>query len=136
MVSDQHMTTLICEDKHTVTKLENNIRGVFEKKRDCVCCMNMLYSSNKNMVVLRSTILGSCTNESSALCNNHTLFRRFFYSGTSVKFVSRLLKKIVILVLRSTILGSCTNESSALCTNHTLFRRFFYSGTSVKFVLR
>jgi len=34
--------------------------------------MNMLYSSDRSLVVLRSTILGSCANESPALCNNHT----------------------------------------------------------------
>jgi len=49
--------------------------------------MNMLYSSDKNLVVLRSTILVSRANENSALCNNHTLFCRFFCSGTWVKFV-------------------------------------------------
>jgi len=58
---------------------------------DCVCCMNMLYSSDKSLVVLRSTILGSCANESSALCNNHTLCR-LFCSGTLVKFVEIIIK--------------------------------------------
>jgi len=71
-----------------------------KKKQDCVCCMNMMYSSDKSVVglILWSIILGCCVDESSALCNNHTLSNRFFCSGTSVNFALRLLKELWLLL--------------------------------------
>ena len=86
---------------HRGMSVKRRVRGVLERK-GTVClvrCMNIMCSSNKSMVVLRSTILGSFANETLALCNNHLLFYRFFCSGTLVKFVLRLLKKITIFVV-------------------------------------
>ena len=70
---------------------------MFKKKRDCVCYMNMMHSSTRSLVVLRSTILGSCANESSVFCDDHTVFYRFFYGSTLVRFGN--FEKNVIFVV-------------------------------------
>jgi len=50
-------------------------------------------------VVLGSTILGSCANESLALCNNYTLFAGFSVAALQLSSFRDYYKKIVIFVM-------------------------------------
>jgi len=90
------------------------IRGVFEKKRDCEYCMNMLYSSDKSLVVLRSTIIGICTNESSALSNNRTVFAGFPVVALQLSSFWDYCKKLWFLLVFCLVVKRCflLNEST------------------------